>query len=129
MPLPLFLGIGAAIAGVAGVGSGIHGAVKMKEANDTMKSAESRHRKNIARYEEANEIASKRMDQLGELELKILSGFEEFSNTIEKIQNRPEFAEYNKDGIKIPKYNKEKLKGVYLHGNREIYIGMFGRQS
>lgn len=36
MPLPLLLGIGAAIAGVAGVGSGVHGAVKMKEANDTM---------------------------------------------------------------------------------------------
>lgn len=34
MPLPLILGIGAAIAGVAGIGSGVHGAAKMKEAND-----------------------------------------------------------------------------------------------
>ena len=34
MPLPIILGVGAAIAGVVGVGSGISGASKMKEAND-----------------------------------------------------------------------------------------------
>ena len=32
MPLPLVLGVGAAIAGVAGVSTGVHGAVKMKSA-------------------------------------------------------------------------------------------------
>lgn len=30
MPLPFILGIGAALAGAAGVGSGIHGAVSLK---------------------------------------------------------------------------------------------------
>ena len=40
MPIPFIIGGIAAIAGVAGVGSGIHGGVKMKEANDTMKSAQ-----------------------------------------------------------------------------------------
>ncbi len=39
------LGLGAVVAGVAGVGSGIHGAVKMKEANDTINMANSRHEK------------------------------------------------------------------------------------
>ena len=33
MPLPFILGAAAAIAAVGGVGSGIHGAVKMKDAN------------------------------------------------------------------------------------------------
>ena len=33
MPLPLALAIAAGIAGVTGVGSGIHGAKKMKDAN------------------------------------------------------------------------------------------------
>ena len=37
MPLPLILGAAAAVAGAAGVGSAIHGGVKMKKANDTMK--------------------------------------------------------------------------------------------
>lgn len=49
MPLPIILGVGAAIAGAVGVGSGIHGASKMKEANDTMKNAEERHKRNNAR--------------------------------------------------------------------------------
>ena len=47
MPLPLIIGGLAAVAGVAGVGSGIHGAAKMKEANDTMKAAERKHKQNI----------------------------------------------------------------------------------
>ena len=37
MPLPLILGIGAAIAGAAGIGAGIHGAVKMKELLDSIR--------------------------------------------------------------------------------------------
>ena len=36
MPLPFILGAVAAFAGVAGVGSGIAGAVKMKDANDVI---------------------------------------------------------------------------------------------
>ena len=41
MPLPLILGIGAAIAGAGGLGAGIHGGLKMKEANDTLKKPKS----------------------------------------------------------------------------------------
>lgn len=112
MPLPLILGVGAAIAGITGVGSGIHGAAKMKEANDTMKAAEDRHKRNIAKFERSSESANKKMDELGKLELTILNGFEKFSDTIEKIQNRPKFKEYSREGIKLPKYDKEELKNV-----------------
>ena len=97
MPLPIILGIGAAIAGVAGIGSSVSGASKMKEANDTMKLAEDRHNKNIEKFERKSELTNKKMDELGELELQILKGFDDFSNTIEKIQNRPQFKQYNKD--------------------------------
>ena len=44
MPLPFILGAAAAIAGVTGVGNAIHGGVKMKRANDTMKLANERHK-------------------------------------------------------------------------------------
>lgn len=40
MPLPLILGIAAAVAGTTGVGLGIHGGVKMKQANDKLKEAQ-----------------------------------------------------------------------------------------
>lgn len=132
MPLPFILGAAAAIAAAGGVGSGIHGAVKMKEANDTMKSADSRHRRNIARMEEANKATNEEMDKLGSLELEILHSFDEFSNTIEKIQNRPQFKEYTKDGVKLPKYDKENLKnvsvgaGVLLGGLGGAAVGTAG---
>lgn len=112
MPLPLVLGVGAAIAGAAGVGSGIHGAAKMKEANDTMKLAQSRHKKNIEKFEKKSESTNIAMDELGKLELQILNGFQDFSNTIEKIQNRPQFKQYNRDGVTLPKYDREELKNV-----------------
>lgn len=114
MPLPLILGVGAAIAGITGIGSGVHGAAKMKEANDKMKEVESRHKRNMAKYESQLESTNKKMDELGALELSILNGFKEFSDTIEKIQNRPLFKEYTKDGVKLPVYDKETLKNVSI---------------
>lgn len=58
MPLPLILGVGAAIAGIAGVGTGVHGAVKIKEANDTIKRAEMRHKSNIEKLQNKSELTS-----------------------------------------------------------------------
>jgi hypothetical protein len=112
MPLPIILGVGAAIAGIAGIGNGINGAAKMKEANDTVKSAESRHKENIKRFEKQSDATNVAMDELGELELNILQGFEDFSDTIEKIQNRPVFESYRIEGVVLPKYDKEELKTV-----------------
>ena len=132
MPLPFILGAAAAAAAIGGVGSGIHGAVKMKEANDTMKSAESRHKNNVARFDNRSKETNKTMDELGALELEILHSFEEFSDTIERIQNRPEFKEYSKDGVKLPKYDKETLKnvsvgaGVLLGGLGGAAVGTAG---
>lgn len=132
MPLPLILGIGAAIAGAAGVGSGIHGAKKMKDANDTIKFANHQHERNIRRFEETSDAASKKMDELGQFELEILKGFEQFANTIEKIQNRPQFKEYHKDSVSLPKYDKEALNdvsvgaGVLLGGLGGAAVGTAG---
>lgn len=55
MPIPFIIGALAAVAGAAGVGSAIHGGVKMKEANDTVKLAESCHKTNVARFEKTKE--------------------------------------------------------------------------
>lgn len=112
MPLPLILGIGAAIAGITGVGTGIHGAVKMKEANDVMKAANSRHEENVKKFETASETTSQAMDRLGKTELCILQSFSAFSDVIEKIQNRPQFKECVRDNVALPRYDKEELKQV-----------------
>ena len=112
MPLPLILGIAAGIAAAAGVGSGIHGGVKMKEANDTMKSANERHKKNIKRFEDENARTTKAMDSLGKYELETMKKFQTFADMFEKIQNRPEFKDISISDVKLPEYNAEELKEV-----------------
>ena len=122
MPLPLFIGIGAAIAGAAGLGAGIHGGVKMKKANDTMKSAEECHKENIARFEKLNKETTSIMDKLGKLELNILSSFKDFADVFEMIHNRPEFKEISVGDVTLPTYSAEELEktsvgaGVLLGG-------------
>lgn len=124
MPLPLILGAAAAAAGLVGVGAGISGGMKMKEANDTIEMAQSRHKRNISRFKEKQEAATKAMDSLGELELKTLKSFKDFEALIEIIQNRPEFKSYEKNGVHIPPYDKEKIRQVSV--GAEILLGGLG---
>lgn len=124
MPLPLILGTAAAVAGVAGVGSAVHGAVKMKKANDTIKTADKRHKQNLDRFEEQNKETSSDMDRLGTLELEILKSFEDFSKVFDRIKNKPQFKEYHKDGVKIPEYDGEEIKKVSVGAG--VLVGGLG---
>ena len=132
MPLPLIIGAAAAIAGAVGLGAGVHGAAKMKEANDTMESANRRHKKNIQKLEIQNKFTLEKMDKLGKKELEIIKSFENFSNTFGKIKNKPIFSSYNKEGIKIPKYNPQELEqasigaGLLLSGLTGAALGTAG---
>lgn len=137
MPLPIWL-IPVAlkgatvVAGAVGVGAAAHGAKKMKDANDTMKAAQSRHERNMARFEKENETTTKDMDKLGKLELEILHSFSEFSDVFEQIKNRPTFETYSKNGVTLPKYDGEKIKevsvgaGVLLGGLGGAGLGAAG---
>lgn len=112
MPLPLIIGGIAAVAGVAGVGTGIHGGIKMKEASDTMKLAQSKQERAIALFNTRNDETTALMDAIGTQELEILSTFDDFSDIIEKIQGRPEFKAYKREGIDLPEYEAEELKKI-----------------
>ena len=124
MPLPIILGAVAATVGVIGVGTGLHGASKMKDASDTIEAAENRHKSNTAKFEMISEMTSKKMDELGTLELTILKEFDMFSNTIEKIQNRPQFQKYQRTDITLPKYDKEELEKVSIGAG--VILGALG---
>ena len=110
MPLPFIIGGVAVVAGLTGVGTGIHGGVKMKEANDTMKAAKSKQERAVKKFESNNQETTKSMDKLGKKELEILNSFEKFSNVLEKIQGRPEFENINIEGVDLPEYEAEELK-------------------
>ena len=137
MPLPIWLipialKGAAVVAGTTGVGVAAHGAKKMKDANDTAKAAQSRHERNMARFEKENETTTKNMDKLGKLELEILHSFSEFSDLFEQIKNRPTFETYSKNGVSLPKYDGEKIKevsvgaGVLLGGLGGAGLGAAG---
>lgn len=114
MPLPFLLGAAAVVAGVTGIGAGINGAAKMKDANDSMERTKRRHNKNMEKFENNSKDTSMEMDALGKKELEILASFETFANIFEKIQNRPQFKEYAKDDLKIPSYTQTELKNTSI---------------
>lgn len=124
MPLPVILGIAAGIAAVGGVGSGISGAVKMKDANDTLRIARDKMEENQNKVEKANKASTAVMDELGKLELNILSSFEAFSDIMEKLQNRPKFNETTVDGVTIPQYDPIDIKNASIGAG--VLVGGLG---
>lgn len=130
--IPLAVKAAAGAAGIAGVGSAVHGVSKMKKAQNTMEEAKSFHEENIKKFEKENEKTSKVMDKLGELELEILHSFGEFADIFEQIKNRPVFETYTKNGITLPKYDRETIKevsvgaGVLLGGLGGAGLGTAG---
>ena len=96
----------------------------MKEANDTMKSAQRRHEDNIAKFEKNNKETTASMDKLGTFELGIIKSFESFTDVIERIQNKPEFKSIERNGIKLPSYSPEELKRTSVGAG--VLIGGLG---
>lgn len=132
MPIPFIIGAIAAVAGATGVGSAIHGGVKMKEANDTAKLAERYHKENVARFEKTQEQTNKAMDNLGKAELEILHSFKKFNEIFERIKNKPDFGKVNIGGVILPEYDPEELEkvsvgaGVLLGGLGGAALGTAG---
>lgn len=124
MPLPFIIGGLAAAAAIAGVGGGLHGAIKTAEASDVRRMAEAKQKAAVEKLEKKNKSTVELMDSLGSQELKILDSFNEFSDLIEKIQNRPEFIKYTKDGVDLGDFEIESLKEVAV--GAETLLGGIG---
>ncbi len=125
MPLPLILGIAAGIAALGGVAAGVKGASDMSEANDTLKRANARDKRNKTKLKKSEQESLKMMDNLGNLEMVILSSFQTYSDCVEQIKQRPSFADINIGGYKIPKFEPEKIKEVSV-GAAAIVGGLSG---
>lgn len=112
MALPLIIGVIAGVAGFAGLGGGVFGTVNIVNANSTTKAAQEKAAAAQKLFEEKNEETLAFLDEIGKQELDILASFQHFSDLIEKIHGRPEFAEHHPGGIELPKYEAEKLREV-----------------
>ena len=124
MPLPFIVGAIAAIAGAGGVGAGIHGGVKMKQASDTVKAAQKRNEENVEKLEIANKKTMRIMDILGKHEMEILSSFKRFSTAFERIKNPPSFAEIKKDGITLSVFTPKEVKDAAVGAS--VLLGGLG---
>lgn len=124
MPLPLILGIAAGVAALTGVGAGVKGAIDMADAKDTLNKAQKRDEENQKRHKTIDEKACKSMDELGTLEMNILSSFKQFADVVEKIKNRPSFAEIKIGNVDIPKFNPKELEQASIGAG--ILIGGLG---
>lgn len=123
MPLPFIVGAIAAIAGAGGVGAGIHGGVKMKQASDTVKAAQKRNEENVEKLEIANKKTMRIMDILGKHEMEIISSFKRFSTAFERIKNIS-FAEIKKDGITLSVFTPKEIKDAAIGAS--VLLGGLG---
>lgn len=71
---------------------------------------EEKNRKNIEKLELAIKNVKRSVNMLNQLELSILIDFRVFSEVVGKIQNKPEFINYSRCGVKFPKYDEKELK-------------------
>lgn len=110
MPLPLLFIAGSIVAAAAGVGAGGYGTYKQHQASELAKSAEDRYRRTVGRYERQQTLTVRAMDTLGSCELQVIRSFSRFSDLIEKIHNRPQFATLRIGGVQLPQYTPGQLK-------------------
>lgn len=112
MLLSLFLGISAAMASATGIGTGARGVSKISEAKHVSNDAAEQHTMNVTRLETTTTAASGNMDRLGKKEVEILAAFQQFSDLIEKIHNRPAFRGQSGESVQLPKVELEELRKV-----------------
>lgn len=112
MPFPLIAV--AAVAGAAGLGAAGYGAKKMYDANETMDSAKRKYENAKELVEKENQSTIELMDSIGTFELEIIKSFESFADTFNKIHNRPEFKDIQKEELKIHAFTPDELKEAYV---------------
>ncbi|MCX7694304.1 MAG: hypothetical protein N2Z71_01120 [Caloramator sp.] len=89
MPIPLlFIGIAAATA-ATGIGAGVSGANKIKEASEIVENATYRYERAKEKMEEEQEKCTKKLDKLGKLKMDIwVKDLKRFITVYEKINNK-----------------------------------------
>ena len=114
MPIPFIIGAIAATATAIGVGTGVYGTAKMKEAKDTMDLAKSINDRAVEKLKTTQNDAVKSMDKVGNLEIETISSFTTFSECFEKIKNRPKFTDTELESYDIPNVDLKTLKEVSI---------------
>ena len=123
--IPFIVPIIAGISGIIGAGNALVGGMKMKEADDILREIKARNEENLNRFNNLNQETNTVMDKLGNLEVETLKQFNEFSQLMEKIHNKPLFKEYKKEVINLPDFQIDKIKEVSVAAS-SVLAGISG---
>ena len=100
------------------IGTKIQEAVEKEKIKRSIQSNNDIHKRYIRKFKRCGEKANANTDQLGALKVEIVKSFKMFSTVFEKIQNRPQFTPYIKNGINISECNTEVLKCSFQRSQR-----------
>lgn len=101
--------------GAVGAGAAAKGQSDRNKANTDRAELQQRSKENHKALDAHNLLCMKDMDRLLRKELHILSSFKQFSNLMDKLQNRPVFDEICKADIVLPRYDEEVFKSVAVN--------------
>lgn len=124
MPLPFILGGLAIAAGLGGAAAGVNGAMKMSDANTTLRISKRKYDESRTRVTTTDERVKKRLDELGKKQLEVLGSFKLLADLIERIQNRPKMSQINVSSKDLPPLDLEKLKDEGI--GAELLLGSVG---
>lgn len=114
MALPLILVPIMISSAIKGTDSIVNGMNNLKSASSLSKELEVKYKLNIEFFERQKNDVTKFLDKLGKKELKIFETFAKFAIIMERIQNKPVFKKYSKEGFIIPEYNPKEIKKLSL---------------
>ncbi len=121
MVLPFAVVVAGLVSALIGAKKGYDGYKKMDQASEKISKAKKQQHNNKSRLERTSRQAVAAMDRLGEKELEIFSTFDDFSDLVEKIQNKPTFKEINRDSLHIQKYSFSDIKNIAI--GAEVLLG------
>ncbi|SHE72661.1 MULTISPECIES: hypothetical protein [Caloramator] len=127
MPIPLlFIGIAAATA-ATGIGAGVSGANKIKEANEIVEDATYRYERAKEKMEEEQNNCTNKLEKLGKVKMDIWTkDLKRFIMLYEKIHNKPKFnGELHNEFISLTPEELKEFKDINL-GAIDILAGVTG---
>ena len=110
MAIPFILIALGVATGATGATLGVHSAVTIKDSKDCFSEAEKIQNNALNRLRISSNKAVDKADELGKMEMKILSSFNIFSDCIEKIQERPEFRKISSFELELDNKGIQELR-------------------
>ena len=114
MPLPLIIGAAALAATAYGAKKGYDGYQKHSEADEIVKSAQTRYDRNQSAFNEQEQETTFALDRLGTLEMEIGKSFSEFKSVADELLKKISQRSGKNMEVRIPKHELQKIESYTI---------------